>query len=62
MQSGDDRIADPGSNPRLGRQAAPAELVDYVEWDGFYHEMFNEPEKQQVFEKMEAWLAGQIRN
>ena len=61
MQSGDDRIADPAAT-RAWVAAAPAELVDYVEWDGFYHEMFNEPEKEQVFEKMEGWLAGQIGN
>jgi len=61
MQSGDDRLADPAAT-RVWVAAALAELVDYVEWDGLYHEMFNEPEKRQVFEKMEAWLAGQIRN
>jgi acylglycerol lipase len=61
MQSGDDRIADPAAT-RAWVDAAPAELVDYVEWDGLYHEMFNEPEKEQVFEKMEEWLGGQIRN
>ena len=59
MQSGDDHIADPAAT-RAWVAAAPAELVDYVEWDGLYHEMFNEPEKRQVFEKMEAWLEGQI--
>jgi len=59
MQSGDDRLADPAAT-RAWVAAAPAELVDYVEWDGLYHEMFNEPEKEQVFEKMEEWLAGQI--
>ena len=59
MQSGDDRLADPAAT-RAWVAAAPAELVDYVEWDGLYHEMFNEPEKEQVFEKMETWLAGQI--
>jgi alpha-beta hydrolase superfamily lysophospholipase len=61
MQSGDDRLADPAAT-RAWVAAAPAELVDYVEWDGFYHEMFNEPEKEQVFEKMEGWLEGQIRS
>jgi len=61
MQSGDDRLADPAAT-RAWVAAAPAELVEYVEWDGFYHEMFNEPEKEQVFEKMEGWLDGQIGN
>ncbi len=61
MQSGGDRLADPAAT-RAWVAAAPAEIVEYAEWDGFYHEMFNEPEKEQVFEKMERWLAGQIRN
>jgi alpha-beta hydrolase superfamily lysophospholipase len=59
MQSGDDRLADPAAT-RAWVAEAPAELVDYVEWDGLYHEMFNEPEKEQVFEKMEGWLAGRL--
>jgi len=59
MQSGDDRLADPAAT-RAWVAAAPAELVDYVEWDGLYHEMFNEPEKEQVFEKMEEWLAKRL--
>ena len=59
MQSGDDRLADPAAT-RAWVEAAPADLVDYVEWDGLYHEMFNEPEKQQVFEKMEGWLEERL--
>jgi lysophospholipase len=59
MQSGDDRLADPAAT-RAWAKAAPEDLVDFVEWPGFYHEMFNEPEKEQVFERMEAWLEGRI--
>ena len=55
MQSGADRLADPAAT-RAWVNAAPPGLVDYVEWDGFYHEMFNEPEKKLVFEHIEAWL------
>ena len=57
MQSGDDRLADPAVT-RAWAQGAPEELVEYVEWPGFYHEMFNEPEREQVFERMETWLEG----
>jgi len=59
MQSGDDRLADPAAT-RAWVNAAPPDLVDYVEWDGFYHEMFNEIEKEQVFDQVEAWLRGRI--
>ncbi len=56
MQSGDDRLADPAAT-RAWAAAAPPRLVEFVEWEGFYHEMFNEPEKEQVFAKVESWLS-----
>jgi alpha-beta hydrolase superfamily lysophospholipase len=59
MQSGDDRLADPAAT-RSWAARAPAHLVEYVEWEGLYHEMFNEPEKEQVFERVESWLRGQL--
>ncbi|MCG6950656.1 MAG: alpha/beta hydrolase [Acidobacteria bacterium] len=59
MQSGDDLLADPAATRRWVANA-PDHLVDYVEWDGLYHEMFNEPEKEEVFDRMEAWLAKRI--
>ena len=59
MQSGDDRLADPAAT-RSWVSRAPTDLVEYVEWEGFYHEMFNEPEKEQVFERMESWLRKQL--
>ena len=60
MQSGDDRLADPAAT-RAWAANAPAQLVEYVEWDGFYHEMFNEPEREQVFARMERWLDALLR-
>jgi alpha-beta hydrolase superfamily lysophospholipase len=30
--------------------------VELVVWDGLYHEMFNEPEKDRVRERVLAWL------
>jgi alpha-beta hydrolase superfamily lysophospholipase len=57
MQAGADRLADPEAT-RTWVASAPGDLVDYVEWDGYYHELFNEPllERRRVFEKMESWL------
>jgi len=55
MQSGADRLADPEAT-RAWADAGPADLVDYVEWEGFYHEMFNEPEQERVFDRVEEWL------
>jgi lysophospholipase len=59
MQSGDDRLADPAAT-RMWAADAPSKLVEYVEWEGFYHEMFNEPEQVEVFERMLQWLESQL--
>ncbi len=55
MQSGADRLADPAAT-RTWVNAAPPDLVDSVEWEGFYHEMFNEFGKERVFDRLEDWL------
>jgi lysophospholipase len=59
MQAGDDRLANPEAT-RSWVASAPAELVEYVEWDGYYHELFNEPllDRRKVFDRMEQWLAS----
>lgn len=59
MQSGADTLVDPDAT-RDWAAAAPATLVEYVEWDGFYHEMFNESEKERVFQRMHTWLERQL--
>jgi alpha-beta hydrolase superfamily lysophospholipase len=59
MQSGADTLTDP-ARTRSWAEAAPSELVEYVEWEGFYHEMFNEPEKEMVFERVEQWLQERL--
>jgi len=55
MQSGSDRLVDPAAPARWAR-AAPSGLVELVIWEGLYHEMLNEPEKDQVREKLLDWL------
>lgn len=61
MQSGGDRLVDPSATRRWV-DAAPAKLVEYVEWDGYFHEMFNETEERRlpVFERMESWLESRL--
>jgi lysophospholipase len=59
MQSGADTLVDPDAT-RDWAAAAPSALVDYIEWDGFYHEMFNELEKERVFAAMLAWIGTQL--
>lgn len=33
------------------------QMIELKLWDGFYHEIHNEPEKQQVFDYIKGWLA-----
>jgi lysophospholipase len=55
MQSGADRLVDP-SAPGRWAAATPPGRVEQVTWDGFYHEMLNEPEKDRVRQRILDWL------
>lgn len=55
MQSGDDHLVDAAAT-RAWAARAPAELVEYVEWPGLYHEMFNEPQRDEVLARVAGWL------
>ena len=57
MQSGDDQLVDPQAAPRWAKDA-PDQLVKLVVWDELFHEMFNEPEKQKVYDCVLEWLSG----
>jgi alpha-beta hydrolase superfamily lysophospholipase len=57
MQSGADRLVDPQATQRFA-DLAPPELVSFYTWPGLYHEMFNEPERQRVFQLVESWLGN----
>lgn len=41
--------------------AKKAPGVTYKEWDGFFHEIHNEPEKEQVFEATLQWLDNRLQ-
>jgi len=54
-----DKLSDPeGSN--MLYQRAGSEDKTLKQYEGFYHEIFNEPGRDQVFADMEAWLAARI--
>jgi glycerol kinase len=59
MQSGKDILVDPEAT-RIWANAAPAEKMEYVPWPDFYHEMFNEPEKEDVLVRVQNWLDRQL--
>ena len=59
MQSGDDQLVDPAATEQWVR-TAPTKLVTYHRWTGLYHEMFHEPEKDEVFSFTEEWLERRL--
>ena len=59
MQSGADRLVDPAA-PARWAQATAAGHVELVNWEGLYHEMFNEPEKKQVRRRALDWLQQRL--
>ena len=59
MQSGSDRLVDPDA-PGRWKKAAPDGMVDLVVWNGLYHEMLNEPEREQVRARLLEWLQLQL--
>jgi acylglycerol lipase len=55
MHGTEDRLASVDETKRLFERigASDKELVTYP---GFYHELFNEPEKQQIFDRVTVWM------
>lgn len=55
----DDRLSDPaGSKILFERVTSKDKTLKYYE--GFYHEIFNEPGRQQVFADMHDWIARHV--
>ena len=59
MQSGADTLVDPETTRRWAARV-PAKNIEFVEWDGLYHEMFNEPEKDKVRARAVDWLQNLV--
>ncbi len=55
LQAGDDRVASPAMVKRLFPNVGSAQKRLMV-YEGFYHEVFNETQKEQVFRDLLAWL------
>lgn len=54
-----DRLTDPEGSQMLYERVSSKDKTLKL-YDGFYHEIFNEPGREQVFADMEAWLATHI--
>jgi len=59
MQAGDDHLAPREKTEEFygGLSLADKHLIVF---EGFYHELFNEVEKERVFKEMEEWLAPRV--
>lgn len=54
MHGGEDRLAYPSSSTELAQLIQSDRTVKI--WDGLYHEIHNEPEKEQVLEFLVEWI------
>ncbi|HSE38662.1 MAG TPA: lysophospholipase [Blastocatellia bacterium] len=59
MHGTDDRLASVDATKRMFDRVASADK-ELVIYPGFYHELFNEPEKQDVFDRVTEWLGKRI--
>ncbi len=55
LAAGEDRIVDALKSAQFAARS-PAALLEFAREDGFRHEMLNEPERAQVWERVERWL------
>ena len=58
MASGSDRLVDSEATRQFALEASP-DVVEFVWWDGFYHEMLNDIGREQVRAKIVDWLGRQ---
>lgn len=59
LHAGDDRLADPEGTKSLFPLVSSKDKQMKV-YEGFYHELFNERGKEQVFSDIESWLRREI--
>ncbi len=59
LYAGSDRCVAPGGSAGFAA-AAPQARVSTHEFRALYHEIFNEPEQAQVFDRLGEWLAQQV--
>ena len=60
VQGGDDKLVDPSAGPMLVQNVSSVDKTLKM-YDGFYHEIFNEPDHLQVMADVEEWLGIQLR-
>ena len=59
LQAGDDRLVDARATESFVQQLG-SERKELQLYAGFFHEIFNEPEKNRVFADLERWLEARV--
>ncbi|MFO7789964.1 MAG: alpha/beta hydrolase, partial [Bacteroidales bacterium] len=59
VQGGSDKLVDP-SGAQLLYDSVSAEDKTIKIYDGLYHEVFNEPEHEQVLDDVKVWLESHL--
>jgi len=59
LWSGSDRCVSPGGSAEFASEA-PAALLRSHGFEALFHEIFNEPEREQVFARLQAWLSDRF--
>ncbi len=57
LHGGEDALANAEGTRLIGRLAGSADLTTKI-YPGLYHEIFNEPERDEVLDEVMAWLAA----
>jgi len=60
LQGGADKLVDPVGAQMLFDTAGSSDKTLKI-YEGLYHEIFNEPERNQVFDDMEEWLDNHLK-
>ncbi len=60
MQGSADRLVNPAKTKAFAL-AAPLSKITYKEYEGYYHELHNEPEKAEVLKVMVGWLNQEMK-
>ena len=59
MHGSDDKVIDPAATEIVFARVGSSDKTKKI-WNGLYHEIFNEPEREEVFEFLFAWLEERL--
>jgi alpha-beta hydrolase superfamily lysophospholipase len=59
IHGSEDRLSNKEGSVFLYKEASSSDKTLKL-YDGFYHEIYNEPERAQVFADVETWLARHV--